>query len=153
MSCLEETHPEIYHQLQSGDFVAQRQQTYAFSNIACDQVIEQTANRDSKTKGGLTGFSLNKGAVHRWTLTHHERAAITMECRGMAGHNTTTGHRAELDDTRTGHDETDVKKIMSSIQHMINPFDPSLERDMLYHIRSCGIRCHFCRCAQGKREW
>ncbi|XP_056090913.1 uncharacterized protein LOC130070521 [Rhinichthys klamathensis goyatoka] len=50
------THPNINHQLQSGDFVAQRQQTYGFAYTACDQVIEQTANRDSKTKGGLTGF-------------------------------------------------------------------------------------------------
>ena len=136
MSCLQDTHPNIHHQLQSGDFVAQRQQTYAFSNTACDQVIEQTANRDSKTKGGLTGFSLNKGAVHRWTLTQHERAAITMECRDMAGHNTTTRQRAELDDTRTGRDELDIKNIMSSIQNMINPFDPSIDREVLYQITS-----------------
>ena len=64
----------IYLQVQSGDFVAQRQQEYGFANTACDQVIEQTANRDSKTKVGLTGFSLNKDAVHRCTtsLQHSE---------------------------------------------------------------------------------
>lgn len=74
MISLGDTHPSINNQLQSGDFVAQRQQTYGFAYTACDQVIEQTANRDSKTKGGLTGFSLNKSRVHRWTLTQYERA-------------------------------------------------------------------------------
>uniref|UniRef100_UPI00398F633D DNA topoisomerase 3-beta-1-like n=1 Tax=Pristiophorus japonicus TaxID=55135 RepID=UPI00398F633D len=68
MYSLKESHPNINAELQAGQFVAQRQQEYGFSQTACDQVIEQTANRDSKTKGGLTGFTLNKGAVQRWTL-------------------------------------------------------------------------------------
>ena len=32
----------------------------AFAQIACDQTIEQTANRDSKTKGGMTGFTTTR---------------------------------------------------------------------------------------------
>ncbi|XP_067300890.1 uncharacterized protein [Pseudorasbora parva] len=45
MISLGDTHPSINDQLQSGDFVAQRQQTYGFAYTACDQVIEQTAVR------------------------------------------------------------------------------------------------------------
>lgn len=60
MVSLEDTHPNINRQLHSGDFVAQRQQSYGFAYTACDQVIEQTANRDTKTKGGLTGFRCTK---------------------------------------------------------------------------------------------
>jgi hypothetical protein len=63
----------------------QRQNNHGFSAVACDQTIEQTANRDSKTKGGLIGFSMNPGTVHRWLLSQSERAAITRKCNYMAG--------------------------------------------------------------------
>lgn len=49
---LEKTHPFVHERLCEGNFVAQRQNIYGFSGTAMDQVIEQTANRDSKTKGG-----------------------------------------------------------------------------------------------------
>lgn len=52
--------PEI-----SSNFAVQRQNNHGFSAVACDKTIEQTANRDSKTKGGLIGFSMNPGTVHR----------------------------------------------------------------------------------------
>jgi len=74
MMNLYKTHPYINQHLLQGEFVVQRQTAYGFSQIACDQTIEQTANRDSKTKGGLTGITVNKGAVHRWILSHPERA-------------------------------------------------------------------------------
>src|SRR6218665_312522 len=64
MESLPGTHQSINEAFQKGDFVVQRQDQYGFSLIACDQLIEQTLNKDSKTKGGLTGISLNKGAVN-----------------------------------------------------------------------------------------
>lgn len=69
----------------STNFSVQRQNTYGFSAVACDQTIEQTANRDSKTKGGLIGFTMNRASVHRWLLSQSERAAITAQCKSMAG--------------------------------------------------------------------
>ena len=65
----------------STNFAIQRQSNHGFSAVACDQTIEQTANRDSKTKGGLIGFS----TVHRWLLSQSERATITNKCKEMAG--------------------------------------------------------------------
>ena len=53
--------------------------------MACDQVMEQTFNRDSKTKGGITGFSLNRSAVKRWILSQSERGSITRQCHELAG--------------------------------------------------------------------
>lgn len=47
--------------------------------------MEQTYNRDSKVKGGLTGFTLNRGAVHRWIMAQAERGAISRQCQIMAG--------------------------------------------------------------------
>eukprot|EP00057_Strongylocentrotus_purpuratus_P019489 XP_011673963.1 PREDICTED: uncharacterized protein LOC105442958 [Strongylocentrotus purpuratus] len=136
MCALKETHPDIHDALRAGNFVAQRQQNHGFAQVACDQVIEQTANRDSKTKGGLTGFTLNKGAVYRWTLSQHERAAITRECQEMAGRNTSTRQRIDLDRSRIDRDERDIQNIMDTILNMVNPFDASLEREQLYNITS-----------------
>ena len=41
--------PDIIH-----NWTVQRQSEYGFSSVACDQTIEQTFNRESKTKGGVT---------------------------------------------------------------------------------------------------
>lgn len=60
---LPKTHPLAYNELNAANFVAQRQNSYGFSGIAMYQVIEQTANRDSKTKGGLKGFSRNPAKI------------------------------------------------------------------------------------------
>jgi hypothetical protein len=48
-------------------------------------VMEQTFNRDSKTKDGITGFSLNRSAVQRWILSQSERGSITCQCHSLAG--------------------------------------------------------------------
>ena len=58
----------------SNNFAIQRKSNHGFPAVACDQTIEQTANRDSKTKGGLIGFSMNCSTVHRWLLSQSERA-------------------------------------------------------------------------------
>ena len=39
--------------------------------------LEQSENRDTKTLGGIVGFSTNPGAVNRWFLTAHVRASVT----------------------------------------------------------------------------
>ena len=55
MDSLSITHPAISDRFFSGDFVVQRQDRYVFTQIACDMAIEQTCNRDSKTKGWMKG--------------------------------------------------------------------------------------------------
>ena len=57
---LEDTHPEIDREFKKGNFVAQRHVHHGFSQAACDQVIEQTVNRDSKIKGGITMYTQNR---------------------------------------------------------------------------------------------
>ena len=57
-----------------------------FSFTACDQTMEQTFNRDSKTKGGIVGFTLNRTAVKRWILAQSERGSITRQCYAVAGY-------------------------------------------------------------------
>ena len=50
MTVLERTHPEAYQRLMSGDFAVQRSPANAFAQVAIDQTIEQTINRDCKVK-------------------------------------------------------------------------------------------------------
>ena len=76
MATLEERHPDAYRQLCEGKFAVQRSDSVGFSQTPVDQTIEQTFNRDTKTKGGIVGFSLKKGAVERWVLTAQTRATI-----------------------------------------------------------------------------
>lgn len=92
-------------------WTVQRQQNHGFSSVACDITIEQTLNRDSKSKGGtkkkliysspiltasllrihfpnvsgMVGITLNRGAMQRWILAQSDRSAITGECMKMAG--------------------------------------------------------------------
>lgn len=62
---LPKSHPFVYEHFQKGYFSVQRQDSYGFAGIPCDMTIEQTVNKDSKTRGGLKGFTVNKGAVNR----------------------------------------------------------------------------------------
>ncbi|GBM48970.1 hypothetical protein AVEN_137978-1 [Araneus ventricosus] len=54
-----------------------------FNLTACDQVIEKTFTRESKSKGGLTVHT--KRCSHRWVLYQHERSSISNQCEIMAG--------------------------------------------------------------------
>jgi hypothetical protein len=100
MQNLPSSHPKIHEYLSQGDFVVQLQESHPFSQVACDLSIEVTINRDSKTKGGLIGFSQNPAGVQRWTLAHHERATIYRKCLEMAGESTADAEKTDLTEGR-----------------------------------------------------
>lgn len=119
------THAETFDAMSTKGhwtWTVQRQDHYAFSSIACDQAIEQTINRESKTKGGLTGFTLNRGAVNRWILAQPQRAAITSQCEIMSGALSEERSRKDLDSTRIAKDNAAVSALISTIEGMIDPF-------------------------------
>jgi hypothetical protein len=103
----------------------QRQDRYGFSQIACDQTIEQTINRESKGRGGISGISLNRGTVKRWILTQPQRAEIARKCEDMAGMMDDGRTKKDLDMTSKVKNEELVIKVMDSIRQMSNPFDGS----------------------------
>lgn len=131
---LKVTHPFAYNELCSGNFVAQRQSTYGFAGTAMDQVIEQTANRDSKTKGGLISFTKKPGAVHRWMLSHHLRADISRSCEQLAGKKSDESQRKDLYPAQIKKNEKMVINVQSTIMSMINPF--TWHEDALVNISS-----------------
>lgn len=64
MCSLRESNPDLCTDLFAhGQWTAQRQGSHPFSSIAGDLCIEQTVNRDTKTTGGLTGITLNRGTI------------------------------------------------------------------------------------------
>ena len=135
MQNLPVTHPETYdHFVMSGEWTVQQQTRYGFSATACDQVIEQTCNRDSKTAGGISGITLNRKAVQRWILSQSERAAIARECEKMAGLHDDGRSRKDLDQTAQRQNETAVQSVIECIDQMINPF--TSDRSELVSISS-----------------
>lgn len=113
--------------LSQGDFGVQRTTSHGFSQLPVDRTIEQTLNRITKTKGGIVGFSLKKGAVQRWMLTAHARASFVDRCREMASSHPQEERKnhKESGSIRKKQDEEDVQKDMEVISQWRNPFETS----------------------------
>ena len=122
---LPDTNPSASEALKAGDFTATRS-SKSFAKVPVDQTIEQTFNRDSKTPGGIVGFSRNKGAVERWVLTAHECAAVTSACYSLAGldrDNSSTTHKDSTKHRMT-RDQHDVEAIGKVLSEYGNPYQP-----------------------------
>ena len=125
------THPAAHEQLVHGEFGVQRYRSSSFAQVAVDQCIEQTINRDTKTSGGIVGFSLKPGAVQRWIVTAHERASVAGACAQLSEAKSSqhtdlqeaTVHRHKESSTSTiQRDETDVLKLINVVESWTNPF-------------------------------
>ena len=129
MMLLPETHPKAHTLLLNGDFGVQRTTSHGFSQIPVDQTTEQALNRSTKTKGGIVGFSLMKGAVQRWMITAHSHAAFVDKCRKMTTNVEESQRRLhkEASSAHMKRDEDDVKKVFEVISNWRNPFEPSEE--------------------------
>ena len=72
----EDTNTEALNLLKGSAFGVMWNKNHGFSRLPVDRTIEQTLNRNSKMRGGIVGFSLNRGAVYQWILSAHSRAAF-----------------------------------------------------------------------------
>jgi len=66
MRGLENNEPERSAHMQKVGFVVRRSDKN-FNSVPTDQNI----NREAKSKGGVIGYTLRKGALFRWLLTRH----------------------------------------------------------------------------------
>lgn len=150
------THPEIEKSFLAGDFLVQWRDGYGFSSVACDVAIEQTVTRDSKTKGGMKGFTLYKGVANRWLLSHHQQAAMVKVCQSMAGKDNADGTRKDLEQSRIEKHENSINNIVSTIQSMINPFEHAGEELIvlcLGCVASASVKEDLWRCECCKTVW
>jgi hypothetical protein len=110
MKALEYTHPESYDHMISGGFVVRRSQNHAFNCVSTDQALEQTVNREGKSKGGVIGYTMKKGALARWLITRHVSAEYTEAFKSLcAGKGGNVREHPELTKSRQERDSTDVR--------------------------------------------
>ena len=125
MRQLEETAPQVHGEFEAGNFTVKRS-TNQFNQVWSDMALEQSINRDSKTRGGLIGITQKPAALARWFLTAHKRAEITTATKSMCGMeipDTAGGPHKESGVRRLSRDERDVQAVVDTITgRMINPF-------------------------------
>ncbi|XP_065182225.1 uncharacterized protein LOC135812936 [Sycon ciliatum] len=124
MRQLPATNPPAHKALSGGCFSVARS-TNSFSKVAVDQCIEQTINRQSKSHGGLIGFSRNPGTVHRWVLTAHERAAVASACNDLVkaeDYDGTARPHKDNTDSRMKRDQSDYGKLEKRLAEFSHPF-------------------------------
>ena len=88
--------------------------------------LEQSLNRDSKTSGGIAGFTIKQGAVDRWFLTAHEKSSITAATKIICGLEEQGGEYGykELAGPRKRRDENDIRAIIKALDElMLDPFE------------------------------
>lgn len=86
-------------------------------------------SRASKSKGGLTGITLQKGAVHKWILSYPARVEITQRCKDIGGKGDNGDRmRKDVDQTRIIRDEDAVTSVISTVTSMCNPFTVDVDR-------------------------
>ncbi|CAB4012975.1 Hypothetical predicted protein [Paramuricea clavata] len=124
MHSLQEQHPEVYSEFIAGNHSISRSQQ-PFGQVWSDMALEQSINCDSKSKGGLVGITQQDGAVDRWLLTSHERAAITRSLKEMCRvENDKIGTHKETSVMRIERDKKDVQRLVSCFTTGLanNPF-------------------------------
>ena len=96
----------------------------SFNSVSPDMALEQTVNRDYKTKGGIVEGTGMEGTRDRWALTAHMMAAATASFKVMSGTSAGSSFHKELGSQRIERDENDVNNIIQCIEtKLVNPFD------------------------------
>lgn len=126
MHSLQDNHPEVHREFSSGNFGVSRAKQ-PFAQVWTDMALEQSINRDSKSKGGIVGISTKENAVERWFLTSHERAAMVRAVKEMCGigDSDEVGTHKEAKTARMVRDEDDVQKLLGIFERglLSDPFN------------------------------
>jgi len=124
MQLLPESAPAVHEEFKKGNFTVSRSKN-KFSQLWTDMALEQSVNCDTKSKGGIVGFTKRDGAVDRWFLTAHTRATITRQTKDMCGMDATgkvTTHK-EATIKRINRDEKDIISLIKTVCELLkNPF-------------------------------
>ena len=137
MRALAQKHPDSYQHMQSGGFVVRRTDNHRFNYVATDQTLEQTANRDGKSKGVVVGFILRKSALSHWLITRHITAEYREAFKSLTHSETRPNQQhQDLGKTRLIKDEHDVQHIVDVVTHCQNPFDLNTVPPELINITS-----------------
>ena len=123
MRGLERSHLQMFQHMQNGGFVVKRSNR-VFNCVPTDQALEQSINKDAKSKGGVIGFTLRKGALLRWLLTRHISSCYSDRLRELCVASKLPRGHEESGATRKSIDQQDVAKIKCYINEQCHrPFD------------------------------
>ena len=121
---LEKNHSMIYQEYVAGNVSVQLSTRNTFGRIEADKVIETTINKDTKTPGGLKGFSTNVNTVDRWILNATHRASLRKCFHQILNYKGSKSNiHNDLSKSRIKKDNEDVKDIIEVLkENFIHPF-------------------------------
>ena len=122
MQRLPEAHPDLFQQFKGGNHAVARSKTQSvFNCVATDMALEQSMNRDSKTKGGIIGVTQDSDKVEKWALTAHLRSAVHANFKELCEYSDVLHHK-EMSRRHTDETEKFVIKIVNAFNNHKNPF-------------------------------
>ena len=122
MRLLPEQRPQIHDEFMSGNHSVGHS-SKPFCQVWSDMALEQSINCHSKSKSGVIGFTKKSGALDRWFINAHERAAITKQTLAMLDLGREESKHKELGKARMLRDQNDVKKVEETLLQIgMNPF-------------------------------
>ena len=110
---LKRRNSDAYTYLENGGFTGSLSGE-VHTNIPCDQIIETTINRFSKSTGGLMGKTEDKDASEKWCRLNPYMTAIKEHMDSKVEHRRTGAH-IELGTRRKKKDESDVALVVGTL--------------------------------------
>ncbi|KAL4702648.1 hypothetical protein ACJJTC_016455 [Scirpophaga incertulas] len=133
---LEETHPQLYENMERGHFGIQRTDK-SFSRQPIDLTLEQTINADvGRRLTGVIHFTNSISARQRWCKSHEIRSTIishTYEVTGLRKHTDVT---ADLERYNIRRDSKHLQSFVDAFSKFMNPFDAGFDKLQLFNISS-----------------
>ena len=96
-------------------FSHQMNNTNTFGRIPIDQAIDETANKDMQTPGGITGYSLIHNAVTRYYIAADYRRSYMHQLREMVNMDCKSNGHPDLQRSHKNRDERDIQQILDII--------------------------------------
>ena len=117
---LQTDHAGVHQGLMAGHFSVQLSEGSTFGRLPVDQTTKVTINKDTKTAGGVTKFSLRTGAVSRFYRTAEYRCSFLTQLKSMVLLNQATFHHGELQELGIAKDEKAVSAVLNQIDSLNN---------------------------------
>ena len=95
-----------------------------FGRVEADKIIETTINKDTKTPGGLKGFSTKINTVNRWILNATHRSSLRRCFHKLLNYKVSKSNtNNDLSKSRIKKDYGHVTKIIEVMtENFIHPF-------------------------------
>ena len=122
MANLPVEHPDVHRNFMEGHFSMQLAGESPFGRILVDQTMKVAVNKDTKTTGIVTIFSLKTSAVYRFYPTAEYRCAFLDQLRSLVQAKRPQYYHDEMQSPGIPKDENQVLAVEALIESWNNPF-------------------------------